>query len=211
MTDHEQVAQLIRMLGSDPDACADVVIRYLTGGQRQAAKVRKQRSRLKPKQQVSVENNSVRSRDNSCDQERDISPPAPLPFSPPHTPPLEPFPSSTPLESAPRAKSPSPPAPAASPTVLEFRCNGVQAVWHLTAAQVAEWAPVYPGLDVLAECRKANAWLGAQPAGKRKTAGGMTRFLVAWLGRANDHQPRGSPVSLFPQQRQLVANPYRKV
>ena len=57
--------------------------------------------------------------------------------------------------------------------------------WHLTQAQVESWAVAFPARDVLAECRRALAWVEASPA-RRKTARGMPRFLVAWLNRATD-------------------------
>jgi len=60
-----------------------------------------------------------------------------------------------------------------------------------TEAQVAEWRTAFPAVDVLAELRKAGAWLNANPA-KRKTARGMPRFLVAWLGRAQDSPQRAA-------------------
>ncbi len=46
------------------------------------------------------------------------------------------------------------------------------------------WAGMYPGVDVLAECRKAYAWIDA--AQNRKTARGMSAFLVRWLNKAAD-------------------------
>lgn len=61
--------------------------------------------------------------------------------------------------------------------------------WHLTAAQIAQWKALYPGLDVEAECRKALAWVQTN---NRKTARGMPRFLVGWLNRANDRRPSGN-------------------
>lgn len=70
--------------------------------------------------------------------------------------------------------------------VLEFPVIGPGPErWPLSEAQVAEWAVLYPGLDVRGEARKAYAWVLASP-GRRKTAKGMARFLVAWLGRAVD-------------------------
>jgi hypothetical protein len=54
--------------------------------------------------------------------------------------------------------------------------------WALTAEQVGEWRVLFPGLDILAEARTALAWVTAD-TGRRKTAGGMKRFLVAWFTR----------------------------
>ena len=75
---------------------------------------------------------------------------------------------------------------ASPPAVLSFPTIGAGAsTWQLTAEQLSEWQSVYPALDVLWECRRARAWVEAQPA-RRKTARGMPRFLVAWLNRAVD-------------------------
>jgi hypothetical protein len=92
-------------------------------------------------------------------------------------------------------ESPEPAKPASEPTpaVLEFPTVGAGPTsWALTAAQIDEWSKLYPSLDVLAECRKAKAWVLANPA-KRKTAGGMCKFLVNWFNTANDKSgPRGN-------------------
>jgi len=66
-----------------------------------------------------------------------------------------------------------------------------------TEAQVAEWREAFPGIDVLTEIRKAGVWLKANPK-RRKTAGGMSRFLVSWLGRAQDSA--GTRAAQAPQQ-----------
>lgn len=83
--------------------------------------------------------------------------------------------------------------PDLSPVVLTFPCVGKQAEWPLTQAQVDAWAALYPGTDVLAEARKALAWVQAN---QRKTAGGMPKFLVGWLGRSND---RGKAAPFAPR------------
>lgn len=76
------------------------------------------------------------------------------------------------------------------PAFLSFPVIGTgNSVWQLSEAQVAEWAGLFPGLDVRGEARKALAWVGANQ-GRRKTARGMARFLVGWLTRAVD---RGGP------------------
>lgn len=73
----------------------------------------------------------------------------------------------------------------ATPPFLTFPTVGQAQGWTLSEAQVAEWASLYPGLDVAAECRKALAWLKAN-TGRQKTAKGMPRFLVSWLTRSTD-------------------------
>ena len=50
----------------------------------------------------------------------------------------------------------------------------------------------YPGIDPLAESRKALAWLDAHLT-KRKTNSGMKQFLTSWMNRAqNDNRSRGN-------------------
>jgi len=72
------------------------------------------------------------------------------------------------------------PVPAPPGTLLTFPCVGSLSNWHLTQPQVDEWSALYPGIDILTECRKALAWVLTNP---RKTSKGMPRFLVGWLNR----------------------------
>lgn len=72
--------------------------------------------------------------------------------------------------------------------------------WPLTAAYVAELAGDYPGLDVMAECRKARAWCVANEP-RRKTAKGMPAFLVSWFNKAvRDGGPRLAVVARQPEK-----------
>lgn len=98
---------------------------------------------------------------------------------------------------SPTGEGSSAPVPGTEPTLwlLEFPCVGVQPVWRLTAAKVAEWEQLYPDIDVLAECRKALAWVRAN---HRKTASGMERFLVGWLSRETNRR-RGTPPAPAPR------------
>lgn len=91
-------------------------------------------------------------------------------------------------EQAPRpADRSSPPARAEGfpITELAFPCDGTTPTWSVTREQLAQWERLYPHLDVLSECRKALAWIEANVS-KRKTAGGMPRYIVKWLNRAQD-------------------------
>lgn len=63
--------------------------------------------------------------------------------------------------------------------------RGDPPAWGLSGEQVERWTAVFPGLDVLAEVRKAESWLQANP-GRWKTPRGIERFLFSWLERAND-------------------------
>jgi hypothetical protein len=55
--------------------------------------------------------------------------------------------------------------------------------WHLRKEQLGHWGCLYPNLNVVAEARKALAWVEADPK-RPKTARGMTKFLVSWFDRA---------------------------
>ncbi|MFH2114133.1 MAG: hypothetical protein ABIJ86_06480 [Spirochaetota bacterium] len=62
--------------------------------------------------------------------------------------------------------------------------------WHLIESKLREYKESYPGIDVMAECRKALQWCRDIPA-KRKTAQGMPKFLNGWLGRSQNNGARG--------------------
>ena len=94
-----------------------------------------------------------------------------------------------PNQTKPNQEDSGEPAKPASPPavpVMTFPTSGVgPKEWTLTESDVTCWQQAYPGLDVLAECRKAMAWIHANTT-KRKTARGMPAFLVRWLNKAND-------------------------
>lgn len=46
----------------------------------------------------------------------------------------------------------------------------------------AKWSQLYPNVDVLQQLRNMAGWCDANPA-KRKTRGGIKRFITAWLAR----------------------------
>ena len=58
--------------------------------------------------------------------------------------------------------------------------------WNLPSAKLDEYRGCY-AFDVELELRKACQWLKDNPH-KRKTAGGMKRFLTSWLNRVHDQQ-----------------------
>ncbi len=112
-----------------------------------------------------------------------------------------PAPSTSSLRSEDGAQLPA--APAAprlleEPAVFELPCRGVGAKpYGVTQRQVDAWAQAYPGVDVLQELRKAKAWLEAVPT-RGKTRQGMARFLVGWLGRAQDSAAARPPARAAP-------------
>lgn len=113
----------------------------------------------------------------------------------------------SPLQDLPSPLSGGKPAAAesASPVVVVLPCVGHGAHdYAVTQAQLDEWTPAYPGVDVHAEALKAKAWLDANPT-KRKTQSGVPRFLVSWLGRAQDDAGRtggkaGKPLAFAPAE-----------
>jgi len=58
-------------------------------------------------------------------------------------------------------------------------------VWTLPDTLVSAWVEAFPAVDVLAECRRAHAWVIAN-LGRRKTASGMPEFLRKWLSKEQD-------------------------
>lgn len=74
------------------------------------------------------------------------------------------------------------------PPVLVFPCVGKgPKTWNLSPSKVAEFRESYPGVDVLAECRRALQWCRDNPT-RQKTPRGMGKFLNAWLSRSQDGQ-----------------------
>ena len=49
----------------------------------------------------------------------------------------------------------------------------------------AKWSQIYPSVDVLQQLRNMAGWCDANPT-KRKTRGGIKRFITAWLAREQD-------------------------
>lgn len=57
--------------------------------------------------------------------------------------------------------------------------------WFLLRKIIDEFLEAFPGIEVEAECRKARIWCINNPH-RRKTASGMHRFLMGWLGKAQN-------------------------
>jgi len=77
--------------------------------------------------------------------------------------------------------------------VMAFPTIGMQGPsWVLRAEYLAELQVAFPALDVLDQCRRARAWVYANPV-HRKTVRGMPNFLVRWLNRAVDRRPIDAP------------------
>jgi hypothetical protein len=72
--------------------------------------------------------------------------------------------------------------PAATPLLTFPTIGAGPKEWYLTKSLLDEWNPLYPSLDIFAQCQRALAWVRTDPV-HRKTAKGMPRFLVAWFNR----------------------------
>jgi hypothetical protein len=110
-------------------------------------------------------------------------------FEPPGEPPPAGINASSPVQRAAGANGDGT-ASEADPVVLLFPVVGGNggkgpAEWPLRHAKVAEYQQAFPGLDVLAHCRRALQWARDNPA-KRKTFRGMPAFLWRWLAREQD-------------------------
>jgi hypothetical protein len=141
---------------------------------------------------------SARSRRDSVTRvTQSDGPPAPIP--PRAHPAPAPAPGASRGKYPPRTPScPEPDEPASGPPVaaldesalLVFPTAGKVKAWGLSAAKVSELRAAFPALDVVAECRKALAWLQANPT-RTKTSNGMGRFLFGWMDRSQNSGRNG--------------------
>lgn len=98
--------------------------------------------------------------------------------------------------SAPTTPQPDP----SQDVLLVMPCTGAGGrTWNVTRGYLDGLRDTYPGIDLMAECRKAKAWLDANPR-RLKTYSGMKAFLTSWFSRAQNQvrsrlsfaQPRGT-------------------
>lgn len=78
-----------------------------------------------------------------------------------------------------------------SPVVISITLND-KSEYPITEADVAQWKELYQAVDIMQELRKMKGWADANPS-KRKTKGGIKRFINAWLAKEQDkyHGPQG--------------------
>ena len=64
--------------------------------------------------------------------------------------------------------------------------------YEITEEDVATWRDLYQAVDIMQELRKMKGWADANPS-KRKTRGGIKRFINGWLAKEQDkyHGPQG--------------------
>ena len=79
--------------------------------------------------------------------------------------------------------------PAEPPAYPDWPCipgrKTIAKTYRLSEPTLASWRDTFPAVEVDLECRKAHAWIVANPS-RRKTAGGMEAFLFRWLSRAQN-------------------------
>lgn len=63
-------------------------------------------------------------------------------------------------------------------------------------ADVQEWIPLYPAVDIRQELRTMKGWLLGSPQ-RRKTKTGIGRFINAWFARAQNDAKPGAKVDKF--------------
>lgn len=93
-------------------------------------------------------------------------------------------------------------SPPVEASFIEIAIN-TGAGFPVSLAAVEEFSKLYPAVDVKQELRSMKAWAMSNPA-KRKTQGGMMRFINSWLskeqdkgGRAHPRQVSGTTVELL--------------
>ena len=63
-------------------------------------------------------------------------------------------------------------------------------VFYPSLQNIEQWKELYPGVEVEKQIRKMSGWLEANP-NRRKTRGGILRFINGWLSREQDHLKGG--------------------
>jgi hypothetical protein len=78
------------------------------------------------------------------------------------------------------------------PVILEIAHSGSKnqkaGVYLLRQSKIDEYAEAYPGVNVLAECRKARQWCIDNPSERPVN---IPRFLNNWLSKQQDRRPQG--------------------
>lgn len=99
----------------------------------------------------------------------------------------------------PKPENPKPP-PQKPQTIRPETSSGLKAVmllplnsggeFAITEKDFELWKKTYPAVNVLQELQKMAAWLDCNPT-RKKTRGGVKRFVNSWLSRAQD-SPKGA-------------------
>lgn len=92
---------------------------------------------------------------------------------------------------------------ASTPPVITLPLNDGKE-WPVTEAMATEFGLLYPAVDIPQALRSMRGWLLSNPT-KRKTRGGISRFVNSWLSREQDKG--GNQAS----ERRQSANPYAQM
>ena len=76
------------------------------------------------------------------------------------------------------------PQAADAPPVISLPLND-GTFFNVSENDRTKWSQLYPNVDVLQQLRNMAGWCDANPT-KRKTRGGIKRFITAWLAREQD-------------------------
>ena len=82
------------------------------------------------------------------------------------------------------------PQAADAPPVISLLLND-RTFFDVSENDRAKWSQLYPNVDVLQQLRNMAGWCDANPT-KRKTRGGIKRFITAWLAREQDKGGKSS-------------------
>ena len=82
------------------------------------------------------------------------------------------------------------PQAADAPPVISLPLND-GTFYDVSENDRAKWSQLYPNVDVLQQLRNMAGWCDANPT-KRKTRGGIKRFITAWLAREQDKGGKAS-------------------
>lgn len=87
------------------------------------------------------------------------------------------------------------PQAADAPPVISLPLND-GTFFYVSENDRAKWSQLYPNVDVLQQLRNMAGWCDANPT-KRKTRGGIKRFITAWLAREQDKGGKAPQNNLF--------------
>ena len=80
------------------------------------------------------------------------------------------------------------PQAASTPTAVSLILND-GSLYDVSERDVEQWSTLYPNVDVLQQLRNMAGWCDGNPT-KRKTRGGVRRFITSWLAREQDRGGR---------------------
>ena len=82
------------------------------------------------------------------------------------------------------------PQAASTPAAVSLILND-GSFYDVSERDVEQWSKLYPNVDVLQQLRNMAGWCDGNPT-KRKTKGGIRRFITSWLAREQDKGGRSA-------------------